>query len=179
MRNKNTHTHSCSFSLQHGIGGFHGVVRAPQSICERRKRRGPYAPSSAEGTATSVKLVKAPTKENLAAYLRSTCAHSTSAPVALPRVRSDLASRGISICFRNRAAITNVAPIQIPVAELLAAFKAYPQATSGQNLGAVCVSFCASGRARKNDPNACKQSGRDIRTLNDFAGATANFLSPS
>lgn len=128
--------------------------------------------------ATSVKLVKAPTKENLAAYF---CDQRVHIPPPLPspcRVFGPILPReAFQFVFATELEITNVAPIPIPVAELLAAFKAYPQATSGQNLGAVCVSFCASGQnCPQNDPNACKQSGRDIRTLNDFAGATANFL---
>jgi hypothetical protein len=66
--------------------------------------------------------------------------------------------------------VANPNQIPLPLASALVASTLFP-ATTGEKLGAVCVSICPEGAAGctgEAPPGACEASSRDVRSLNDF-----------
>jgi hypothetical protein len=82
----------------------------------------------------------------------------------------------LRITFALGLDVTNENAFPLPLVDALVAFTAYPQATGGQRLGAVCLSFCDSNGPCPAAAGACTSGGPGIRTMSDFAGAAAGFL---
>ena|ERR1044071_3476898 len=82
----------------------------------------------------------------------------------------------LRIGFAVQLDVTNPNTIPLPLVEALVAFTAYPGQQGANNLGAVCLSFCDDGASCAPLPDACTTSGPQIRTINDFAAASAGFL---
>ena len=82
----------------------------------------------------------------------------------------------LKIGFAVQLDVTNPNAIPLPLVDALVAFTAYPGQQGGNNLGAVCVSFCDDGASCSPRPDACTGGGPQIRTMNDFAAAAAGFL---
>jgi hypothetical protein len=82
----------------------------------------------------------------------------------------------LRITFALGLDVTNDNAFPLPLVDALVAFTAYPQATGGQRLGAVCLSFCNSDGPCPAAAGACTSGGPGIRTMNDFAGAAVGFL---
>jgi hypothetical protein len=85
------------------------------------------------------------------------------------------------VAFDLRFKVSNPNHIPIPLADVLAAVTVFPGA-GNRSLGATCLHLCApgqpgcTGQSGQSDPGACQASSRDIRSMSDFAGATANLL---
>ncbi len=66
----------------------------------------------------------------------------------------------------------------VPLAEMLTAVTVFPGKTKTK-LGAACVKFCAEGDATCNgspDPDSCKSSDADIKSLEDFQNAATDLV---
>jgi hypothetical protein len=84
----------------------------------------------------------------------------------------------MTVSFDLRFRVDNPNQVPIPLASVLTAVTVFPAATN-QRLGASCVRLCAPGQAgclAGPDPAACRDSARDIRTMDDFAGAAVGLL---
>ncbi|MEZ4286861.1 MAG: hypothetical protein R3A47_01660 [Polyangiales bacterium] len=66
--------------------------------------------------------------------------------------------------------------IPLPVVSTLFGFKAFPEATDVQNLGAVCLSLCENQDSCQQDAHACDSNEPQIKSASDFAGAAVGFL---
>lgn len=133
-------------------------------------------------TTSQLRLVEAPTAQQLAAYY---CAQQLQQQFQLPLgLPSPCLAFGpvptreqLRFSVAMDATFHNDSALPLPMAEALVAFTAFPQATGQRNLGAVCLTLCASGDScPQNAPNACRQRTGDIRTLDDFGAAATNFL---
>jgi hypothetical protein len=82
----------------------------------------------------------------------------------------------LKISFALQLDVTNENSFALPLIEALVAFTAFPGAQGTQNLGAVCLTFCNDPGGCPVPPDACTGGGPEIRTINDFAMATAGFL---
>jgi hypothetical protein len=82
----------------------------------------------------------------------------------------------LKIGFAIDLDITNPNAIPLPLVEALVAFTVYPGQQGASNLGAVCLSFCDDAASCQPRADACTASGPQIRTMNDFAAASAGFL---
>ena len=82
----------------------------------------------------------------------------------------------LAITFAVQLDVTNENAVSLPLVEALVAFTAWPGDTGGQNLGAVCLSFCNDPASCPPVADACTAGGPEIRTVNDFAAASAGFL---
>lgn len=123
-------------------------------------------------TVSNLRLSQAPDNAMLAAYYCSTVA-----PGFVCGVFGRVPTRDeIRFVFEVDLDFRNENSFPLPVVEVLSAFTAYPEATGQQNLGAVCLTLCESGDCPQNGPDACRSSDRDIRSIEDFGRATANFL---
>lgn len=99
------------------------------------------------------------------------------APVPVCLILGGAPSRAqLAITFAVQLDVTNENAIALPLVEALVAFTAFPGATGGQNLGAVCLSFCNDPATCPPAADACTAGGPEIRTVNDFAAASAGFL---
>lgn len=132
-------------------------------------------------TFQSATLVRAPSQMQLASYY---CPELVSMPLgaAGPLCQGFFGRRpapaDLAAVFDLHFRVSNPNQIPVPLATVLAAATLYPQA-SNQRLGAVCMQLCGEGQPGCNGqpaPNACQASSRDVRSLNDFAGAAASFL---
>ena len=130
------------------------------------------------------KLAQAPTQQRLAAYY---CPDVVPAPFGLPG-GSTVVCRGLfggrpspaemAVAFDLKFKVSNPNQIPVPLADVLAAVTVFPDA-GNRSLGATCVHLCAPdqpGCTGLADPGACQASSRDIRSMSDFANATANLL---
>jgi hypothetical protein len=120
-------------------------------------------------TVAGVALVSAPSKEMVA---RALCPRV--APAAICLLLG--APANIDFVFDVQLDIANDNSIPLPMVEALAAFTAFPGGASTQNLGAVCLSMCNDPASCPPRADACSAGGPSIRTLRDFASATAGFL---
>lgn len=121
-----------------------------------------------------VDLVQAPTNRALAGHFCSRYAPAVVCGAAFGPV---LAVNQMRFVFDVRLNATNDNKFPVPVVEVLTAFRAFPETASAQNLGAVCMTMCEQGGACAQGPGACRsETGRDVRTVQDFAGAAAGFL---
>jgi len=128
-------------------------------------------------------LVQAPSQRDLNAYYcpRVLREHGLGAGADLAcgaAFGSPPAEQAMQVAFDLRFNVANPNQIPLPLSEILTAITAFPNAAN-QALGAVCLRLCAPGDARCRggaDPTACRSAPGDIRTLNDFPQALANFL---
>lgn len=129
-------------------------------------------------------LAQSPNQRLLQAYY---CPEVVPAPLGIPGGAAVLC-RGffgakptpaeMAIGFDLRFRIGNPNKIPVPMADVLAGVTVFPGANN-RSLGAACVHLCSpeqTGCTGQPDPGACQASSRDVRTLNDFAGAAANLL---
>ena len=120
-----------------------------------------------------VRLARMPSKEMVAKYL---CPQVAPGLLCQALGRAPTAAE-LAFVFEMRLDVTNVASIPLPMVEALTAFTAFPGAQGAQNLGAVCLSMCEDpATCPPPGADACQGGGPQIRTMNDFAGAAANFL---
>lgn len=130
------------------------------------------APDPPRVTVQQVRLTRAPRNEHIAMYF---CARV--APPPLCQIFGPLPTReDLQFQFTTDLDFENPNQIPLPLVEILAAFTIFPQATGEQNLGAVCLNLCEDPNSCPPAEGACRSDQRDIRTLNDFAGAAVNFL---
>lgn len=126
---------------------------------------------------SEVRLVEAPTNQQLAAYYCDALVH-VPAPLPSPCMifgaiptRADIRfTFAVNLAFRNDNAVP------LPMAEALMAFTAFPQVNGQTNLGAVCLGLDQPGDVPPNNPNGCRDRAGDIRTMADFGQAAASFL---
>jgi hypothetical protein len=122
---------------------------------------------------SDVHLAQAPSNSALAAYY---CAQ-VAGPIVCGLIGPVPSRDQLAFVFDVELDVHNDNAIPLPMAQVLAAFTAYPQATGQRNLGAACLTLCDQAvTCPQNGPDACRARDGDIRTLDDFAGATANFL---
>ena len=130
-------------------------------------------------TFTGATLVGAPTAQLLAAYY---CPELVSVPLggatllcqSLFGPRPPLSA--MAVVFDARFRIANPNEIPLPLASLLVGVTLFP-AAGNQQTGATCVRLCPGGPGTcADDPGACQSSSRDIRSLSDFAAATAGLV---
>ena len=126
-------------------------------------------------------LVQAPSQRQLAAYY---CPEVVSAPFGSGAVlcQGFFGRRPtpleMNVAFDLRFHISNPNHVPVPLASVLTAVTVFP-AAGNQQLGASCFQLCPAGQAGCGGPapaGACQASSRDVRSLNDFAGATASLL---
>ncbi len=106
---------------------------------------------------------------------RALCPRLAPAPVCMILGGAPSAA-DLKITFAVQLDVTNENAFPLPLVEALVAFTAFPGAQGSQNLGAVCLSFCPEGGQCPPRPDACTAGGPEIRTINDFAAASAGFL---
>jgi hypothetical protein len=133
---------------------------------------GPRAPTPPRVTVSRVRLTRAPTNEQLAAHL---CGRVAPPPVCT--LLGPTPSREeLQFQFTADLEFENTNQVPLPLVEVLAGFTVFPQATGERNLGAACLTLCEDPARCAPAADACRSDARDIRTLDDFAGAAANFL---
>jgi hypothetical protein len=125
-------------------------------------------------------LAGAPTPQLLAAYY---CPELVSVPLggatllcqSLFGPRPPLSA--MAVVFDARFRITNPNEMPLPLASLLVGVTLFP-AAGNQRTGAACLRLCPGGpgTCATDDPGACQASSRDIRSLSDFAAATAGLV---
>jgi hypothetical protein len=119
-----------------------------------------------------VRLTRAPRNEHIAMYFCTRVA-----PPIVCQVFGPLPSReDLQFQFTTDLDFENRNQIPLPLVEILAAFTVFPEATGQQNLGAVCLNLCEDPSSCPPAQNACRSDQRDIRTIDDFARASVNFL---
>jgi hypothetical protein len=126
-------------------------------------------------------LVQSPSQRLLAAYY---CPEVVSAPFGSGAILCQgffgrrPAPPEMNVAFDLRFHISNPNRVPVPLASVLTAVTVFPAATN-QQLGASCFQLCPAGQAGcggQAAAGACQASSRDVRSLNDFAGATASLL---
>jgi hypothetical protein len=155
---------SCALLNQLQAGGPAGAGLVPPSV-----------------TFLGATLAGSPSQQQLAAYY---CPELVSAPLG----SSGMICQGffgrrptpadMAVSFDLRFRISNPNQIPVPLASVLAAVTVFPAATN-QQLGATCVQLCPPGQPGCSGvaaPGACEASSRDVRSMNDFAGAGLNLL---
>lgn len=131
------------------------------------------APLAANLDVGQPRLVQAPTNRALGVWL---CGQVAS-PVICQLIGGPVSQSQLQFAFELPMTVKNPNSFPVPVVEVLAAFTAFP-GQGGQSLGATCLTFCPEGQAcPQNQPGACSaKTSNEIRTMNDFAGATVGFL---
>jgi hypothetical protein len=126
-------------------------------------------------------LVRAPSRAQLAAYY---CPDVVSVPFGGAALLCQGFFGGrpspadMAVSFDLSFSVQNPNGVPIPLASVLTAATIFP-ATTNQRLGAACLQLCPEGQpgcTGQPAPGACEASSRDVRSLNDFAGAAANLL---
>jgi hypothetical protein len=126
-------------------------------------------------------LVQAPAQASLAAYY---CPDVVSVPfggaslVCQGFFGPRPAPAAMAVAFDLRFRVENPNGVPIPLASVLTAVTVFP-AGSNQRLGAACMQLCGEGQpgcTGQAPPGACQASSRDVRSLDDFAGAATNLL---
>jgi len=130
------------------------------------------APKPPKVTVVEVSLMGYPPAEVIA---RALCPRVAPMPVCLVLGGVPGAAQ-LKISFGVHLDFTNENSVPLPLVEALVAFTAFPGAAGAQNLGAVCLSFCDDPAGCPPRPDACTGGGPEIRTVNDFAAASAGFL---
>jgi hypothetical protein len=88
------------------------------------------------------------------------------------------AASHMRVSFDLRFVVKNPNQFPIPVAELLTAAMVFPDKTQ-QSLGAACVTFCGKdqpGCTGQPGPQSCQSRTGDIKDLDDFKTAVAQFV---
>jgi len=71
----------------------------------------------------------------------------------------------------------NPGAVPLPMVAALVAFTAFPDESSADNLGTLCLSMCESGEScPARGDEACRSDLPEIRDVDDFARATVGFL---
>jgi hypothetical protein len=126
-------------------------------------------------------LVRAPSQQQLAAFY---CPEVADVPFGGAPILCQgffgrrPAAADMTVAFDLRFKVSNPNRIPVPLASVLAAVTVFP-AAGNQRLGATCVQVCAAGQPGCTGvapPGACEASTRDVRSLNDFAGAAVNLI---
>ena len=132
-------------------------------------------------TFSGATLAQSPSQRQLAAYY---CPEVITAPFGSGAIVCQgffgrrPAPSEMSVAFDLRFHINNPNRIPVPLASVLTAVTVFPAATN-QQLGASCVQLCAPGQAGCGGQaavGACQASSRDVRSLDDFVGATERLL---
>ncbi|MEM9072100.1 MAG: hypothetical protein AAGE52_26575 [Myxococcota bacterium] len=126
-------------------------------------------PAAPDVRVAEVRFVDAPSAQELAAHY---CAEV--APPLLCRVFG-AQPRDMKFVFDVELEIANRNVVELPVVSALVAFDAFPD-TAATHLGTACVSLCEDPSNCVADANACQSDEPQIRDLDDFARATADFL---
>jgi len=132
-------------------------------------------------TFQGARLARTPSQAQMAAYM---CPEVVSVPFGGAGIlcqgffgaRPPAADMAVS--FDLTFHVQNPNGVTIPLASVLTAVTVFPAATN-QRLGAACLQLCPEGTpgcTGQPAPGACEASSRDVRSLNDFAGAAANLL---
>lgn len=134
---------------------------------------GQWQPKAPRVLAGQPVLVQAPTNLALAAHFCPQVAPG----LVCQALGGPPPPQALKFAFDLPLQVHNDNPFPVPVAEVLAAFTAWP-GSGQQNLGAVCLSLCQAGEpcAQSGTPPCQAQTGRDIRTLGDFGHAVAGLL---
>ena len=153
------------------------VLLALTSSCAALQQMGTAGtmapPSPPRIVVAQVGLAGHPTAENVA---RALCPRFAPAPVCFVLGAAPTPAQ-LVITFAVQLDVTNPNSIPLPLVEALVAFTAFPGAQGTQNLGAVCLAFCNDPAGNcPPAPDACTGGGPEIRTINDFAMASAGFL---
>ncbi|MDP3275162.1 MAG: hypothetical protein Q8Q09_08210 [Deltaproteobacteria bacterium] len=136
-------------------------------------------PDPPQVTVAAVRLTRAPRNEQIANYFCQRALNQSLGPLAgmvcqvfgpAPRPEDMQFQFTTDLDFRNPN------QIPLPLVEILAAFTVFPAATGERNLGAVCLNLCQDPATCPPAQDACRSDQRDIRTMQDFAGAAVNFL---
>jgi hypothetical protein len=132
----------------------------------------------------SATLVEAPSQTMMQAYY---CPQVVPNPFGVPGAAAEACRRffgpppskqSMRVSFDLKFRVHNPNNVPVPLAEILTAATVFPRETQ-QNLGAVCVRLCAEGDATCTggpDPNGCRASSSDIRSMEDFQQAAFDFL---
>jgi hypothetical protein len=89
------------------------------------------------------------------------------------------ARKDLQFIFDVQVEAENPSPIPVPLVQLLLAFTAFPghgKASTGENLGAVCLSLCKDTKNCAQTADACKSTEPEVHDLKSFEGAALNFL---
>jgi hypothetical protein len=131
----------------------------------------PITPPSV--TFVGATLVRAPSTQALAAHY---CPELVQAPLGTGPLLCRQAfgppppPSAMVVSFDLVFRVANPNQVPLPLASALVATTLFP-ASTGEKLGAVCVSICPEGAAGctgEAPPGACEASSRDVRSLNDF-----------
>jgi hypothetical protein len=150
-----------------GCAEFLSQLRAPDGISPLR------APTPPRVTVSQVRLTRAPTNEQLAAHFCTRVAP----PLVCALLGPAPSREDLQFQFTTDLEFENTNQVPLPLVEILAGFTVFPQATGERNLGAACLNLCEDPARCPPSTDACRSDARDIRTLDDFAGAAVNFLS--
>lgn len=126
-----------------------------------------------------VRLARSPTNEQVAMHLCAQLASERGLPGSLVCGAFGRAPtpEELTFAFEVELEIANPNRIELPLAQALVAFRAWPEEDDPRSLGAVCVSLCEDpSRCPSSGADACRSSEPEIRDLDDFAGAAATFL---
>ncbi len=152
------------------------------------------APPPPDVRVVQTRLTAHPTNEQLGLYYCSQMA-SRSPLGALGglacRIFGPMPTREqLAFHFDVEIEIQNSSNVPMPLVQALIAFRAFPDSTRAtgaqtngaqangvaENLGSVCVSLCENSTSCPQDANACQSSEPEIRDVDDFAAAAAQFL---
>ena len=129
-----------------------------------------------------IKLARAPTEAQLGIHYCMQLAKSELGELGelgcslfgKPPSRKDL-----QFAFDIDIEAQNPSPIPLPLAQLMIAFTVFPdrKAAGGkQALGALCLSMCKDTKNCEQQANACKSTEPEVKDLESFGYAAANFL---
>ncbi len=155
-----------------------GLVVATGVGCESLTSLQAQMPTA---TYQDAKLVQAPSQQMMLQYYCPKVVHDPFGltPIACTTAFGDApADSDMKVAFDLAFDVHNPNHFPIPVAEMLTAVTVFPN-NNAQALGASCVVFCSArdpsctGAPR---PDSCTAKSTDLRSLGDFANATANLV---
>jgi len=122
---------------------------------------------------SSVALVSSPSNSGLAKYYCPSVANA----FACRALGDAPALEELKFVFDVQLAVENPNTIELPAAEAMVAFTAYPEAESAANVGAVCVGLCPEGEECGPPPaDGCTGGDQGLKSMSDYAGAAVGFL---